>query len=439
MEPGELIAERYRIVSLVGRGAMGVVWRARDERIDRLVAVKQLLVDESGDGAKAEEATARALREGRIAGRLRHPNAIAVYDVVEHAGRPCLVMEYLEAQSLAGAGVLRPRQVAAIGAQLASALAAAHEAGIVHRDVKPDNVLVTRKGVAKITDFGISRAAGDNSVTATGVLAGTPAYLAPEVARGAEADFRSDVFSLGATLYALLEGEPPFGVDVNPIKLLHKVAAGRPNPPRHAGELTAVLMWLLRRDPGERPTMVAAQEVLASVAAGRRTLPPTPRDPTLALPPPRRRVSRRALVAGAAAAVLLAGGVGVGLLIDDAGAQDAAGPAPTSPYRVPPPPSPCTAAFEVRNSWPDGYEAQVVLRNDGEEPITGWRLTWTMPDGHRIENLWGGAYVPGGDAVTVTNADHNVTVAPAGTVEVGMTVTAGGDGPGIPEVTCEER
>ena len=177
------------------------------------------------------------MREGRIAGRLRHPNAIAVHDVVEHEGRPCLVMEYLRSESLgaviAARGTLPPDEVAMIGAQVADALAEAHAAGIVHRDVKPDNVLITADGTAKITDFGVSRAAGDATVTATGFMAGTPAYLAPEVALGEDADFRSDVFSLGATLYAALEGEPPFGVDENAIAMLHKVAAGEVRPPRH--------------------------------------------------------------------------------------------------------------------------------------------------------------------------------------------------------------
>ncbi|HEY7594126.1 MAG TPA: serine/threonine-protein kinase, partial [Actinophytocola sp.] len=221
MEPGDLLAGRYRLLSLVGRGAMGIVWRARDERLDRVVAVKELLLEASADDAKAEEATARAMREGRIAGRVKHPNAIAVHDVVEHDGRPCLVMEYLKSESLGALitarGHLPPDEVAAIGVQVAGALAEAHAAGIVHRDVKPDNVLITATGTAKITDFGVSRAAGDATVTATGFMAGTPAYLAPEVALGQDADTRSDVFSLGATLYAALEGLPPFGVDENAI------------------------------------------------------------------------------------------------------------------------------------------------------------------------------------------------------------------------------
>ncbi|HET9258455.1 MAG TPA: serine/threonine-protein kinase, partial [Pseudonocardiaceae bacterium] len=232
---GELIAGRYRLVSRVGSGAMGVVWQARDERLHRTVAVKELLLPARLSEGAAEEAHRRAMREGRITARLHHPCVIAVYDVAEHKGHPCLVMEYLASRSLAAAlsaqGVFRPCEVAGIGGQIAAALAAAHRAGIVHRDIKPGNVLLARDGTAKITDFGVSRAVGDVTVTATGMLAGTPAYLAPEIARGQQASFSSDVFSLGATLYTALEGTPPFGLSSNPIALLHQVATGEIAPP----------------------------------------------------------------------------------------------------------------------------------------------------------------------------------------------------------------
>ncbi|MCT2581605.1 protein kinase [Actinophytocola sp. S1-96] len=419
---------------------MGIVWLARDQRLDRDVAVKQLLIDGS---AWAQEATARAMREGRIAGRLRHPNAIAVYDVVEHQGWPCLVMEYLPSESLANRVGLRPRQLAAIGAQLASALAAAHEAGIVHRDVKPDNVLITPDGTAKITDFGVSRAKGDTSVTATGILAGTPAYLAPEVARGAEADSRSDVFSLGATLYAMLEGEPPFGVDGNAIALLHKVAKGTMNPPRRAGELTGALLWLLHRDPTARPTMAQAEEILAAAADGRSVAPPSPKTPTLMLPAPR-RFSRRAVVAGVSAAALVAAGIVVGVLVSDSGETTGSLgtplPATSVPTSAPPPAAPaCTAAFAVGNTWPDGYEAAVTVRNESDQDVTGWELTWTMPEGHEINNLWGGKDTQDGTSVTVTNDDYNVTIAPGASAEVGMTVDASDESRNAPTVECREQ
>jgi serine/threonine protein kinase len=263
---------------------MGIVWQAHDARLHRTVAVKQLLLQPGLAEADTDEAKRRAMREGRIAARLQHPHAIAVYDVAEDDGQPWLVMEYLPSKSLSTVlserGTLAPRDVASIGSQVASALAAAHNAGIVHRDIKPGNILLGDEGVVKITDFGISRATGDVTVTATGMLAGTPAYLAPEVAKGYDPGSPSDVFSLGSTLYAAIEGAPPFGLNENTIALLHQVASGKVVPPKQAGPLTALLMRLLRAEPEDRPTMAEAREALAAVAAGRAA----PEFP-LAVPP----------------------------------------------------------------------------------------------------------------------------------------------------------
>uniref|UniRef100_UPI0039BF7300 serine/threonine-protein kinase n=1 Tax=Lentzea alba TaxID=2714351 RepID=UPI0039BF7300 len=251
---------------------MGVVWTAHDERLHRTVAVKQLLLQPGLAEADTDEAKRRAMREGRIAARLQHPHAVAVYDVAEDDSQPWLIMEYLPSKSLSAVlserGTLPPRDVASIGMQVASALAAAHNAGIVHRDIKPGNVLLGDDGTVKITDFGISRATGDVTVTATGMLAGTPAYLAPEVAKGYDPGSPSDVFSLGSTLYAAIEGTPPFGLSENTIALLHKVASGKVDPPRNAGPMTALLMRLLRAEPEDRPTMAEARDALASVANG---------------------------------------------------------------------------------------------------------------------------------------------------------------------------
>jgi len=266
---GELLAGRYRLRNQLGAGAMGVVWLALDERLQRPVAVKQLRPDAGLDAVEGEVARQRALREGRIAARLHHPHAIAVHDVVEHLGQPVLVMEYLPSRPLAALvaeqGPLSPVGVARMGAQAASALAAAHAAGIVHRDLKPGNLLVADDGTVKIADFGISHAVGDVSVTRAGLVAGTPAYLAPEIALGHEPTPHSDVFSLGSTLYAAVEGVPPFGEDAeNTLVLLHRVAAGRIPPPQRAGALTPVLMAMLNPDVGSRPSAA-----LWSVAEGR--------------------------------------------------------------------------------------------------------------------------------------------------------------------------
>lgn len=276
-EVGDLIADRYRVVAQVGTGSMGIVWRAEDELLRRDVAVKELLLQPGISPEQAEEAKQRAAREGRITARLHHSNAITVYDVAEHDGRPCLIMEFVPSVSLADRLARQPslpvEDVAHIGRQVAAALAAAHQAGIVHRDVKPGNVLLAEDGTAKLTDFGISRAAGDGTVTATGVLAGTPAYLAPEVVRGQDADFRSDVYSLGATLYAAVEGTPPYGVNDNPIALLHKIATEDVPPPRQAGTLAPALNWMLSPDPADRPTMGQAQAALAMAMEDPRPLP----------------------------------------------------------------------------------------------------------------------------------------------------------------------
>ena len=247
-KPAVLVAGRYRLDERVGAGAMGVVWKAVDERLGRTVAVKQMILSPGLDTDAAQVAKQRIMREGRIAARLHHPNAVAVFDVADHDGQPWLVMEYLQSRSLAAVlterGSLPPAEVATIGRQLADALTAAHAAGIVHRDVKPGNVLLGDGGTVKLTDFGISHATDDVTVTRTGVLAGTPAYLAPEIARGADPTAASDVFSLGATLYTAVEGAPPFGITDNTLALLHQVAAGAVRPPRQAGPLTATLMRL---------------------------------------------------------------------------------------------------------------------------------------------------------------------------------------------------
>jgi serine/threonine protein kinase len=238
---------------------MGVVWQARDERLGRTVAVKQLRAPVGMSSTQIEQSQLRARREARIAARLHHPHAVAVYDVVEHDGRPCIVMEYVPSSTLsavlADGNVLPAAEVGRMGSQLASALLAAHEAGIVHRDVKPGNILIAEGGAVKLTDFGISRATGDVTVTATGEMLGTPAYTSPEAAQGRLVGAASDVFSLGATLYAALEGEPPFGTGPTAMALLLRIVNGEVRPPERTSALTGTVMAMLRHDPGDRPSM----------------------------------------------------------------------------------------------------------------------------------------------------------------------------------------
>nr|WP_208865303.1 serine/threonine-protein kinase [Amycolatopsis rubida] len=267
-----MIAGHYRLVEHIGSGAMGVVWRAVDVRLERSVAIKQILPQPGVSEAERDNMRQRAMREAKNAARFQHPNAIVVFDVAEHGGDPCLVMEYLNGPSLSAVlseqGTLPVGQVARIGEQVAAALVAAHRAGIVHRDVKPGNILIDETGTAKITDFGISRAAGDMTLTQTGLIGGTPAYLAPELARGADPVPSSDVFALGATLYQAIEGQTPYGNTTNQLALLYAAANGQVNPPTQAGPATALLMSLLRSEASERPSMAEARERLAQLATG---------------------------------------------------------------------------------------------------------------------------------------------------------------------------
>jgi len=266
-----VIAGRYRLVSALATGGMGVVWKGWDERLHRPVAIKQVRLQPGLSESETTTARNRAMREARNTARLHHPHAVPVYDVVEHDGEPCIIMEFLPSislqESIRDRGTLPAPEVARIGSEVAKALAAAHRAGIVHRDVKPGNVLLAEDGTTKLTDFGISHAIGDTALTQTGMLTGTPAYLAPEVARGEPATFASDVFSLGSTLYSATEGVPPFGKDDNAMAVLHRVASGQHPRPQRSGPLTPLLTRMLTTDPRQRPTMNEVSRALAAVHA----------------------------------------------------------------------------------------------------------------------------------------------------------------------------
>ncbi len=344
IDEGQLIAGHYRLLERIGSGSMGVVWRARDERLERVVAVKQLLTQTGLTDEQKEDARRRALREARIAARLHHPNAIVVFDVAEQDGDPCLVMEYMASKSMAAIlaerGSMAAADVAAVGSQIASALAAAHASGIVHRDVKPANILINDAGVAKITDFGIARAAGDVTVTQTGMFAGTPAYLAPEVARGQEPTSASDVFSFGASLYDAVEGGPPFPERQNQLALLRLVAEGKVQPPRQAGVLTGMLAALATaRTPRPLATVGSTQPTLPDLRppdpepAARTEQAPVPQPPlvlgdrpaayrptTASTPVDRKPVDRRLVFIAAGAAVIVLVAVGLALLLNSGGA-----------------------------------------------------------------------------------------------------------------------
>ena len=265
MQP-QLIAGRYQVLRAIGRGGMGTVWLCRDEILGREVAVKQI---GALPGDSASE-TKRAMREARSAAALNHPNAVAVYDVVDHESRPWLVMEYVEGETLADeiarGGNLSPQRVADVGSQLAGALARAHQRLIVHRDIKPGNVLIDKAGHPKISDFGIARGHGDEALTQVGFITGTPGYLSPELARGGDPHPASDVWALGATLYAAVEGQPPYEARSNPIALLRAIATERPRPMIHAGVLTPAIAAMMHEDPACRWDMATSARRLGGIA-----------------------------------------------------------------------------------------------------------------------------------------------------------------------------
>ena len=275
-----VIGGRYRLAGQIGRGAMGTVWRAKDELLDRDVAVKEVRLPESVSDAERANSYQRTLREARTAARLSHPGVAAVYDVVEELGRPWIVMELVPARSLdqvvAEDGPLPPYRAADMGRQVLAALTTAHAAGVLHRDVKPSNVLLAGDGRAVLTDFGIATVEGDPSLTQTGMVMGSPGFLAPERIRGDVATPASDLWSLGATLYAAVEGQGPYDRHGGVMTTMAAVVTEDPRPPIAAGPLTPVITALLSRDPAARPSAAAAAGMLDAIGAARRpaALPP---------------------------------------------------------------------------------------------------------------------------------------------------------------------
>ncbi|WP_420035160.1 protein kinase domain-containing protein [Streptomyces sp. cg28] len=271
---GQLLAGRYRLGESIGRGGMGRVWRAHDEVLHRTVAVKELTAAQWVSEADRAPLLARTQTEARAAARINHPAVVTVHDVLEHDDRPWIVMELVEGPSLADAvkehGRIVPAEAARIGLWTLRALRAAHRAGVLHRDVKPGNVLLARDGSVKLTDFGIAQVEGDSTITRTGEIVGSVDYLAPERVSGSEPGPASDLWALGATLYTAVEGRSPFR-RTSPISTMQAVVEEEPEIPEHAGELGPVIAALLRKEPSARPADDEAEVMLAEVAEGRRS------------------------------------------------------------------------------------------------------------------------------------------------------------------------
>ncbi|MFD5794717.1 serine/threonine-protein kinase [Streptomyces diastatochromogenes] len=270
---GLLIAGRYRLADSIGSGGMGRVWRAHDEVLHRTVAVKELTAALYVSESDQAVLLARTRAEARAAARINHSAVVTVHDVLEHDGRPWIVMELVEGSSLADAvkdrGRLDAREAARIGLWVLRALRAAHSAGVLHRDVKPGNVLLGRDGRVLLTDFGIAQIEGDTTITRTGEVVGSVDYLAPERVRGHDPGPSSDLWALGATLYTAVEGRSPFR-RTSPLSTMQAVVEEAAEEPRHAGALGPVITALLRKDPVQRPSAEEAEQMLAEAAEGRR-------------------------------------------------------------------------------------------------------------------------------------------------------------------------
>ncbi|WP_431873846.1 serine/threonine-protein kinase [Micromonospora marina] len=351
----QLVADRYRLLTPLGQGGMGRVWKARDEVLHRDVAIKELVPPPGLTPEERREMRERSLREARAIARLNNVNVVRIFDVLRTDGDPWIVMEYVASKSLqdtiAEDGPVTPAKAVEIGLGVLNALKAAHKAGIMHRDVKPGNVLLGEDGRVVLTDFGLATIPGDPNVTRTGMVLGSPAYISPERARDGTAGPEADLWSLGATLYAAVEGKSPYARP-SAIATLAALATEPMPPPRNAGPLKPVLQGLLRKDPDERITAEVAERMLRK-AAGRRAKsislldgvrrpgpngPRVPRPPLVPAPRPADQAER------AASGVAATGGT--------AAAADPAAqvPAPTSDAgptaKVTPPPADPTAKLD---------------------------------------------------------------------------------------------
>ena len=352
--PGTVVGGRYTLSAAIGHGGMGTVWRATDTQLNRPVAVKEVVTPPGIAPEDRDAMYERMLREARAAAMLSHPGVVQVYDVVTDGDRPWIVMELLDARSLSDVvledGPLAPRAVAKIGVTLLGALEVAHAAGILHRDVKPANVLICTDGRCVLTDFGVARMPTDQQLTTPGMVLGSPHFISPERAMGASFGPPSDLFSLGVTLYCAVEGQPPFDKG-DPIATMHSVVEDEPRPPQRAGVLTEVLYGLLEKDPNRRwdapRARAALRELLAGPLASRT--PQFPTDPYSVVPTQRPPWSP----AGATASGRIGGRALLAPGESPADRVDPYRPAADSYQRAPDPYQPAADAYR---GTPDAYQ-----------------------------------------------------------------------------------
>ncbi|WP_446696873.1 serine/threonine-protein kinase [Streptomyces zagrosensis] len=278
-----MIGGRYQLTSRLGHGGMGTVWKAHDQIVGRDVAVKEPRIPDHLPERDRQTVYQRMQREARAAARIDHPAVVTVHDVVVEDGRPWIVMELVRGRSLGDVlaeGTLDPREAARIGVEVLGALSAAHEVGVLHRDVKPDNVLLGRNDRVVLTDFGIAQVEGEQGLTETGAFVGSPEFIAPERVLGQRPGPESDLWSLGVVLYAAVEGMSPYRRSHHPATLQAVLSAEPQMPARGSGALGMLIMQLLRKEPSARPTAAEARQTLESVAR------PAPAPPTLLAPQP---------------------------------------------------------------------------------------------------------------------------------------------------------
>ena len=384
-----LLAGRYRLGDVLGRGGMGTVWRAEDETLGRTVAVKELRFPGNIDDDEKRRLITRTLREAKAIARIRNNNAVTVFDVVQEDDRPWIVMELVEGKSLAEAiredGLLEPRRAAEVGLAILDVLRSAHREGILHRDVKPSNVLIAEDGRVVLTDFGIAQVEGDPSITSTGMLVGAPSYISPERARGHKPGPAADLWSLGGLLYAAVEGTPPYDKG-SAIATLTAVMTEPLEEPKNAGPLKDVIYGLLTKDPAQRLDDRGARALLNAIvnAPASQDADPEPADATKVVPLPEqpgeklrgalRSVRKAAVAAGSAGAAAARAKSGSGTGTSASGTASPAAPA-TEPAPASGPGAPGAgqrnAAAGGRSSgWPVMTPPDLPARPVPRAPLT---------------------------------------------------------------------
>ncbi|MFD5775142.1 serine/threonine-protein kinase [Streptomyces fungicidicus] len=384
-----LLAGRYRLGDVLGRGGMGTVWRAQDETLGRTVAVKELRFPTNIDEEEKRRLITRTLREAKAIARIRNNSAVTVFDVVEEDDRPWIVMELVEGKSLAEAiredGLLEPRRAAEVGLAILDVLRSAHREGILHRDVKPSNVLIAEDGRVVLTDFGIAQVEGDPSITSTGMLVGAPSYISPERARGHKPGPAADLWSLGGLLYAAVEGTPPYDKG-SAIATLTAVMTEPLEEPKNAGPLKDVIYGLLTKDPAQRLDDRGARALLNAIvnAPASQDADPEPADATKVVPLPEqpgeklrgalRSVRKAAVAAGSAGAAAARAKSGSGTGTSASGTASPAAPA-TEPTTASGPGAPGpgqrNAAAGGRSSgWPVMTPPDLPARPVPRAPLT---------------------------------------------------------------------